>query len=119
MTYDPDDNQVGLVVTHESPGLADHLQSFFRWGETARAWVRSKDRFNPAEFLYRQKSDSVYRMHSFLYIHYLAAMFRFHGFSLYNNNACASGAFALAVAADRVRSGATPVASNAPLSLHS
>ena len=105
LVYDPEHNDVGLIVTHESPGLADHLQGFFRWGETARAWLSSPVRFDPPEFLYRQKSESVYRLHSFLYIHHLAALFRFHGFSLYNNNACASGAFALAVAVDRIRSG--------------
>jgi 3-oxoacyl-(acyl-carrier-protein) synthase len=110
VAYDPEDNDIALLVTHESPGLADHLQGFFRWGEMARAWLRSPARFNPPEFLYRQKSASVYRLHSFLYLHYLAALFRFHGFSLYNNNACASGAFALAVAAERIRSGVTPLA---------
>lgn len=108
LEFDPEENDVGLIVTHESPGLADHLQGFFRWGEMARAWLGSRARFNLPEFLYRQKSDSVYRLHSFLYVHYLAALFRFHGFSLYNNNACASGAFALAVAADRIASGDAP-----------
>jgi 3-oxoacyl-(acyl-carrier-protein) synthase len=108
LEYDPDDNHVGLVVTHESPGVSDHLQGFFRWGEMARAWLGSRVRFQVPEFLYQQKSESVYRLHSFLYIHYLAALFRLHGFSLYNNNACASGAFALAVAADRIRSGTAP-----------
>jgi 3-oxoacyl-[acyl-carrier-protein] synthase II len=105
LEYDAEANDVGLVVTHESPGLADHLQGFFRWGETARAWLRSPVRFDPPEFLYQQKSESVYRLHSFLYVYYLSALFGLHGFSLYNNNACASGAFALAVAADRIRSG--------------
>ena len=105
LDYDPDKNDVGVVVTHESPGLSDHLQGFFRWGETARAWLRSPDRFDPPEFLYRLKSESVYRLHSFLYIHYIAALFRLHGFSLYNNNACASGAFALSVAVDKIRNG--------------
>jgi 3-oxoacyl-(acyl-carrier-protein) synthase len=105
LAYDEEENTVGLVVTHESPGLADHLQGFFQWGDTAKAWLRSSARFDLPEFLYRQKSESVYRLHSFLYIHYLAAIFRLHGFSLYNNNACSSGAFALSVAADRIRSG--------------
>jgi 3-oxoacyl-(acyl-carrier-protein) synthase len=109
LEWDPAANEIGLVVTHESPGLAEHLQSFFRWGETARAWLRSPVRFDPPEFLYRQKSDSVYRMHSFLYVHYLSAIFGLHGFGLYNNNACASGAFGLSVAADRVRSGESDV----------
>jgi 3-oxoacyl-(acyl-carrier-protein) synthase len=110
LAFDPEDNDVALLVTHESPGLAEHLQGFFRWGETARAWLRSPVRFDPPEFLYRQKSESVYRLHSFLYIHHLAALFRLHGFSMYNNNACASGAFALAVAADRVRGGGASAA---------
>jgi 3-oxoacyl-[acyl-carrier-protein] synthase II len=103
--FDPADNDVGLVVTHESPGLAPHVQSFFRWGQLGRAWLRSRSRFNPPEFLYEQQSDSVYRLHSFLYVHVLSAIFGFHGFTLYNNNACASGTFALAVAADRIRNG--------------
>ena len=105
LRYDTSKNDLGLVVTHESPGLAPHVQSFFRWRELARAWLRSSARFNPPEFLYTQQSDSVYRLHSFLYLHYLSAIFGLHGFSLYNNNACASGTFALAVAADRIRNG--------------
>ncbi len=105
LDYDPDDNDVGLMVTHENPGLSDHLQRFFRWGETGRAWLRSPARFDPPEFLYRLMSDSVYRLHSFLYIHHLSALFGLHGFSLYNNNACASGAFSLSVAVDKVRNG--------------
>ncbi len=105
LSYDPRENNVGLVVTHESPGLAPHVQSFFRFGKTARAWLKSRSRFKPPEFLYEQQSDSVYRLHSFLYLHYLSAVFQLHGFTLYNNNACASGAFALVVASDRVRSG--------------
>lgn len=105
LVYDPQENDLGLVVTHESPGLAPHVQSFFRFGKTARAWLRSRSRFRPQDFLYEQQSDSVYRLHSFLYVHYLSAIFQLHGFTLYNNNACASGAFALNVAADRVRSG--------------
>jgi len=105
LRYDTADNDLGLVVTHESPGLAPHVQSFFRWRELSRAWLRSSARFNPPEFLYQQQSDSVYRLHSFLYVHYLSAIFGLHGFTLYNNNACASGTFALAVAADRIRNG--------------
>jgi 3-oxoacyl-[acyl-carrier-protein] synthase II len=71
----------------------------------ASAWLRSRSRFSPQEFLYEQQSDSVYRLHSFLYIHSLSALFDLHGFTLYNNNACSSGAFALSVAADRILAG--------------
>ncbi len=105
LTYDPSRNDVGLVVTHESPGLAAHVQGFFQWGRLARAWFRSRRRFSPPEFLYEQQSVSVYRMHSFLYIHHLSTLFDLHGFTLYNNNACSSGAFALSIAADRIRTG--------------
>lgn len=105
LKYDRATNDLGLVVTHESPGLAPHVQSFFRWRELGRSWLRSPARFNPPEFLYEQQSESVYRLHSFLYVHYLSAVFGLHGFTLYNNNACASGTVALAVAADRIRNG--------------
>ncbi len=96
---------MGLVVTHESPGLAPHVKSFFRFGKMLRAWWNSRSKFNPPDFLYEQQADSVYRLHSFLYLHYLSALFGMHGFTLYNNNACASGIFSVAVAADRIRSG--------------
>jgi len=105
LDYDRAHNDLGLVVTHESPALAPHVQSFFRWRELGRSWLRSPARFNPPEFLYEQQRESVYRLHSFLYVHYLSAVFGLHGFTLYNNNACASGAFAMAVAVDRIRSG--------------
>jgi 3-oxoacyl-[acyl-carrier-protein] synthase II len=105
LAYDTAQNDVGLCVTHESPGLGPHVQSFFRWRQLLSSWLRSRARFNPPEFLYEQQRESVYRLHAFLYVHYLSAVFGFHGFTLYNNNACASGAFALAVAADRIRNG--------------
>ena len=96
---------MGLVVTHESPGLARHVQSFFHWREIAKTWWRSPHKFRPPDFLYEQQSASIYRLHSFLYVHYLSALFGIHGFTLYNNNACASGAFSLALAVDRIRAG--------------
>jgi 3-oxoacyl-[acyl-carrier-protein] synthase II len=105
LAYDRQHNDLGLIVTHESPALAPHVQSFFRWRELGRSWLRSPARFNPPEFLYEQQRESVYRLHSFLYVHFLSAVFGIHGFTLYNNNACASGAFAMAVAADRIRNG--------------
>jgi len=105
ITYDRAHNEIGLVVTHESPGLAPHVQSFFRWSSLMRSWIASRHRFNPQEFLYEQQSVSVYRMHSFLYIHHLSSLFDLHGFTLYNNNACSSGAFAMSLAADRIRTG--------------
>jgi len=108
LAYPADHNDIGLVVTHESPGLAAHVQGFFRWGQMLRAWLASRHKLNPPEFLYEQQSVSVYRMHSFLYIHHLSSLFDLHGFTLYNNNACSSGAFALSIAADRIRTGQTP-----------
>jgi 3-oxoacyl-(acyl-carrier-protein) synthase len=98
-------SEVGLVVTHESPGLAPHVRSFFRWGKMFHSWWKSRSKFSPPDFLYEQQADGVYRLHSFLYVHYLSALFRMHGFTLYNNNACASGVFSAAVGADRIRSG--------------
>ncbi len=98
-------DDMGLVVTHESPGLAPHVMSFFRWGKMFKSWWRSRSKFNPPSFLYEQQADSVYRLHSFLYLHYLSALFGLHGFTLFNNNACASGVFSMAVAADRIRCG--------------
>ena len=98
-------HDVGLVVTHESPGLSRHVQGFFRFGRVLKSWWNSRSKFSPPNFLYDQQSESVYRLHSFLYLHYLSALFDLHGFTLYNNNACASGTFALAVGADRIRNG--------------
>src|SRR3989338_9587331 len=64
LTYDHESNDVGLVVTHESPGLAAHVQGFFRWGSTFRAWLGSTKRLNPREFLYEQQSTNRSEEHT-------------------------------------------------------
>lgn len=102
-----DDNRVALVLTHENPGMDRYVGKVL---ETARRL--SNGHGSPAagsralfEDLYREHSPYVYGTHSFLYLHRVARVLGLHGPSLFINNACASGLYAIEAAALMIRSG--------------
>lgn len=88
----------GLIQVFEAPGVERTVGQLFemmkRPPETAR----------PPK-VYEALSPSFYAMQPFFYVHVLAKAFGLHGFSTSVHNACSSGAFALEIAADRIRTG--------------
>ena len=109
LTYDSKVNDVGLVLTHESPGVDKVMEKMF---SLATDLV-----YNPSklarlagvgaicENLVGQVGQSVYEMQTFIYLYFVAKAFALHGYSLYVNNACASGLFAIEAAAKQIRTG--------------
>jgi len=59
--------------------------------------------------VYDMLAPSFYNMQAFVYVHLMGKAFGFHGFSTSVHNACASGAFAIEIAAQRIRSGQADV----------
>lgn len=107
LRHDPDDNRVALVLTHENPGMDRYVGKVL---ETARLLSNGRQtgaREPKALFaeLYREHSPYVYGTHSFLYLHWVARVLGIHGPSLFINNACASGLYAIEAAALMIRSG--------------
>ena len=95
----------GVVLAHENIGL-DH----FYWnvvtemghrgaGEAARAGKAFFDRF------YSKFKRTGYELQTFMPLFHIAKAFGLHGYSLFLNNACASGLYAIEAAADAIRSG--------------
>jgi 3-oxoacyl-(acyl-carrier-protein) synthase len=54
--------------------------------------------------LYNFGAKRAYDLQAFMFIYHVCKMFKIHGFSLFINNACASGLYALEVAADIIKS---------------
>ncbi len=114
--------RAALVLTYEAPGIDRLLRGIFdellrlraedvaeASGEEATPAVGEKPApRTAAEFLdemYRRHRDAVYSTHSFLHLHLAARALGIHGPTLFVNNACASGLFALEAVADQLRAG--------------
>jgi 3-oxoacyl-(acyl-carrier-protein) synthase len=93
---------LGLVVTHENPGVDRHVDLLL---EAAGEAAPPQTRRDAAERLYARHRDAVYNLQTFMPLHRVARMLGAHGHGLIVNNACASGLYALDAAAALVRDG--------------
>ena len=99
--------KTGLILAHENMGM-DH---FYNKVINELSFVGEKDEAAPKtrkDFLkkfYEKFHRTGYELQTFMSLHHIAKIFDIHGFSLFLNNACASGLYALEVAADAIRSG--------------
>jgi 3-oxoacyl-(acyl-carrier-protein) synthase len=98
---------IGLILVHENIGQ-DH---FYRKVIDELSFT-GKDKVDrpetKKEFLkkfYQKFRRTGYELQSFMTLHHVAKAIGVHGYSLFLNNACASGLFAIEAAADIVRSG--------------
>jgi 3-oxoacyl-[acyl-carrier-protein] synthase II len=66
---------------------------------------RPKTKKGFLEAFYGRFHRTGYELQTFMTLHHIAKMFNIRGYSLFLNNACASGLFALEAAADTIRSG--------------
>ena len=109
LTYDKQTNNVGLIFTHENPGVDKVMEKMFALASdliyNPSKLTRLMGMTTIAEKLVKQVGQSVYEMQTFIYLYLVAKAFGLHGYSLYVNNACASGLFAMETAAEQIRSG--------------
>jgi 3-oxoacyl-(acyl-carrier-protein) synthase len=99
----PDD--LGLVLTHENPGVDRHVEDLWRGVHAARTALGTATRQQVAEQLYDMAADRVYDLQTFMPLHRVARLLGIHGHSIFVNNACASGLYALDAAAMLLQSG--------------
>lgn len=114
LKYDTENNNIGLFITDEHPSFEPFCERIIL--ETL-AYLKNNlptsKKFSKKkllEYLYTKSVNEGYNLQTFMYLHLVAKVFGFHGFSLYNNNACASGLFALESAARQIKYGGSPVA---------
>ncbi len=99
LTYDREDNNIGAVQAFEAPGVERAVATMFERCATLEGGPDGPPK------LYEVLAPSFYNVQNFVYVHAIGKAFGFHGFSTSAHNACASGAFAIEIAADRIRSG--------------
>ncbi|MBI4682503.1 MAG: hypothetical protein HY757_05300 [Nitrospirae bacterium] len=100
-----DGQDIGLVITHENPGLEHFMtkviDSSFDIAKAANG-ITKKQFFKK---IYEICDRSAYDLQTFMFLFHAAKTFNLHGFSLFINNACASGLYALETAVQTIKSG--------------
>jgi 3-oxoacyl-[acyl-carrier-protein] synthase II len=100
--YDRDKNNIGAIQAFEAPGVERTVSKLFE----LLATPMPSDR--PPE-AYDLLAQHFYNMQPFLYVHLIGKGLGLRGFSTSVHNACASGAFAIEAAAQRIRAGCADV----------
>jgi len=111
LKYDLNRNDIGLIIAHENPGietffeeLIDSMENIIR-----KDVNKSMSKLKLAEALYGDGcEDRGYNLQTFSYLFSVAKVFDLHGYSLFINNACASGLFAVEEASRQIKAGVSP-----------
>jgi len=102
LEYDREKNTIGVIQAFEAPGVERTVSRLF---EQLSAPMPAD---GPPQ-VYELLAPYFYNMQPFVYVHLADKAFGFRGFSTSVHNACSSGAFAIEVAARRIRSGQADV----------
>jgi 3-oxoacyl-[acyl-carrier-protein] synthase II len=107
LSYDYDSNNIGCIITHENAGLE---QYFTKVITLSHSMLNGKDKniVEYAQYLHDKSIKSAYDMQTFMVLFHIMKVFQLHGFSLFLNNACASGLYAFENAAQIIKSGRCP-----------
>lgn len=99
----------GLILVHENQGLESFVTTVI--DETCKLIKDHLSRGEKFDRLHIFKKINAacqkegYDTQSFMHLFFIAKLFNIHGFSLFTNNACASGLYAVETAAQQIRSG--------------
>jgi 3-oxoacyl-(acyl-carrier-protein) synthase len=110
LKYDSASNQVGVVISHENPGIEVFFEELVdSTYEIFKKMSKGGSKLDLAKAIYAGGcEDRGYNLQTFSYLFSVAKVFNIHGYSLFINNACASGLFAIEAAARQIRSGVSP-----------
>ena len=109
LTYSCQTNKdISLILTHENPGL-EHFTSknfieFYRSVKNNPDLKRDITIKSLLTKLYPLIDKSGYETQSFMFLYHIARVLGIHGFSLFTNNSCSSGLYALEIASLLIRS---------------
>jgi 3-oxoacyl-(acyl-carrier-protein) synthase len=108
LSYDKEDNNISLFLTVEHPGFEVFCEGVIT--ETIK-YIEKNSTGNKLSkhklfrHIYEQFSRDGYDLQTFMYLYFVAKAFGLHGYSLFTNNACASGLFALESAVRQIKYG--------------
>lgn len=112
ISYDKEDNDIGLFLTVEHPGFEPFCEGLIKEALSYLEDHPLNHNFSKKKMfrhLYGKFVQNGYDLQTFMYLYFVAKAFGIHGYSLFNNNACASGLFALESAARQVRYGGSNI----------
>jgi 3-oxoacyl-[acyl-carrier-protein] synthase II len=112
ISYNKEDNNVGLFLTVEHPGFEPFCEGLVKEAISYLEKHPINKNFSKNKMfkhLYNQFVQSGYDLQTFMYLFFIAKAFGIHGYSLFTNNACASGLFALESAARQVKYGESDI----------
>jgi len=96
-------DKIGLVLAHENAGVHQFLMEMFNEAFD----ILNKKEIRKLEFfkkIFNVGAKKANDLQTFMFLFHVAKIFNIHNFSLFINNACASGLYALEVAADIIKS---------------
>src|SRR3989338_3138351 len=99
------ENEFALIISHENPGLEQLLWKMLTESYqifAVNSNITRNDYFNK---LYSKIVKLGYETQSFMKLFHIAKIFGIHKYSLFVNNACASGQFYLEIAKDMILCG--------------
>ncbi len=110
--YDKTNNDIGLFLTVEHPGFEAFCEEMIR--DTAEYLEKASrtanfSKFNLFKYLFERFAPKGYDLQSFMYLYFIAKSFGIHGYSLFTNNACASGLYAMESAARQIKYGGSNI----------
>jgi 3-oxoacyl-(acyl-carrier-protein) synthase len=97
-----DGRKIGLVLFHENPGLDQFYQDIIQ--ETYYLSKKSHSKTDYFKNICAKFMRRGYDLQTFMFLFQAARIFGIRGYSLFMNNACASGLYAMEAAADVIRS---------------
>jgi len=107
LTYDKENNNIGLFLTVEHPGFEPFIEGMIKEAlEYAGGNLisgREASKLDIYSHLYSKLVDRGYDLQTFMYLFLLAKAFGIHGYSLFTSNACASGLFSIEAAAKQIK----------------
>ncbi len=101
--YHTESNNIGLVLAAESPGHGEFFLKFIKHSLASKNYKIS----NHEAYLdfYKNFKSTGYDLQSFMTLFHIAKLFDFHGCSVFLNNACASGLYAIDYASALIETG--------------
>jgi 3-oxoacyl-[acyl-carrier-protein] synthase II len=112
ISYDKEKNDIGLFLTVEHPGFEVFCEGLVTETIEYIEKYLLDDKFSKYKLfrhIYEQFSRHGYDLQTFMYLYFVAKAFSIHGYSLFTNNACASGLFALESAARQIKYGESSI----------
>ena len=106
LSYDKGDNDIGLFLTVEHPGFEVFCERLiYETIEYIEQYPLNKNisKYKLFKHIYEQFAQNGYDLQTFMYLYFVTKVFGLHGYSLFTNNACASGLFALESAARQIK----------------